>query len=172
MIIGDGNLPSADAEGVEIRAALIRMLLLGLDPELRLHEIGHREDARDVLMRKAFLQRRSNLQIARLSPDPRADLGSAADYRHRGGLSGHMECRRYDAKRATCSGVCGLDRGNAVAPGKPGAFWSSPGRAGQDYETFNAYAYAADLLIPIVNLRQEEAWAPSTSRSPWGRNAW
>jgi len=57
-------------------------------------------------------------------------------------------------------------------PRNPAAFWSSPGQAGQDYETFFAYAYAADLMIPIVNLGQEDAWAPSTSRSWWGRQGW
>ena len=57
-------------------------------------------------------------------------------------------------------------------PENPAQFWSQPGQAGQDYETFNAYAYAADLLVPIVNLGQEQAWAPSTSRSPLGQIGW
>lgn len=57
-------------------------------------------------------------------------------------------------------------------PENPGGFWSEPGQAGQDWETFNAFAYAADLVIPIVSLGQEDAWAPSTSRSPWGRAGW
>jgi len=57
-------------------------------------------------------------------------------------------------------------------PDNPAAFWSAPGQAGQDYETFNAYAYAADLVIPLISLGQEASWAPSTSRSPWGRAGW
>ncbi|SIO31636.1 hypothetical protein [Vannielia litorea] len=57
-------------------------------------------------------------------------------------------------------------------PEAPGAFWSQPGQAGQDWETFSSLAYAADLVIPLVNFGQEEAWAPSTSRSPWGRVGW
>ena len=57
-------------------------------------------------------------------------------------------------------------------PGNPAAFWASPGQAGQDWETFQGFAYAADIVIPIVNLGQETAWAPSTSRSPWGVWAW
>jgi hypothetical protein len=57
-------------------------------------------------------------------------------------------------------------------PTNPAAYWSQPGQAGQDFETFNAYAYAADLVIPIVSLGQETAWAPSTSRSPLGRVGW
>ena len=57
-------------------------------------------------------------------------------------------------------------------PSNPAKFWSNQGEAGQDYETFNAIAYSADILIPIVNLGQEEAWAPSTTRSYWGKQAW
>lgn len=57
-------------------------------------------------------------------------------------------------------------------PDNPGAFWSGRGQAGQDWETFNGFAYAADLVIPIVTLGQESAWAPSTSRSPLGRVGW
>ena len=54
----------------------------------------------------------------------------------------------------------------------PAEFWSSKAQAGQDYETFHALAYSTDLLIPIVNLGQEDAWAPSTTRSAWGWHAW
>ncbi len=57
-------------------------------------------------------------------------------------------------------------------PEGPGAFWSQPGQAGQDWETFSSLAYAADLVIPLVNFGQEDAWAPSTSRSPLGRLGW
>ena len=57
-------------------------------------------------------------------------------------------------------------------PENPGAYWSSPGEAGQDWESFHAYAYAADLFIPLVSLGQEAGWSPSTSRSPWGRAGW
>ncbi len=57
-------------------------------------------------------------------------------------------------------------------PENPAAFWSQKGQAGQDWETFNAFAYAADLVIPLVSLGQETAWAPSTSRSPLGHTGW
>ena len=57
-------------------------------------------------------------------------------------------------------------------PENPARFWAQPGQAGQDWETFNAFAYAADLVIPIVDLGQESAWAPSTSRSPLGQTGW
>ncbi|OWU86129.1 hypothetical protein ATO6_04535 [Oceanicola sp. 22II-s10i] len=57
-------------------------------------------------------------------------------------------------------------------PDNPAAFWAAPGQAGQDYETFNALAYAADVFVPLVSLGQEAAWAPSTARSPLGRIGW
>jgi len=57
-------------------------------------------------------------------------------------------------------------------PDDPGAFWAQADQAGKDWETFNGFAYAADLIIPIVSLGQESAWAPSTSRSDWGRTGW
>lgn len=50
-----------------------------------------------------------------------------------------------------------------------GATILTPGR---DYETFNAVSYAVDLVVPIVALGQEAAWAPSTTRGPWGWWLW
>ncbi|WP_300062470.1 hypothetical protein [uncultured Roseobacter sp.] len=44
--------------------------------------------------------------------------------------------------------------------------------AGQDWATFNALAYAADVVIPIIDLGQTSAWAPSTERGPWGWWLW
>lgn len=43
---------------------------------------------------------------------------------------------------------------------------------GKDWESFNSYAYAADLVIPIIDLGQTRAWSASTNRGPWGRNLW
>ncbi len=53
----------------------------------------------------------------------------------------------------------------------PAAEWSNA-VPGKDWETFNRYAYAADLVIPILNLGQTDAWAPSTERGPWGWHLW
>jgi len=62
----------------------------------------------------------------------------------------------------------------------PAAYWacSAPldtsdctDRAGRDYETFKAPLYALDVFVPIVNLGQDDAWAPSTSRGVWGQIA-
>ena len=44
--------------------------------------------------------------------------------------------------------------------------------AGRDYETFHAVSYAVDLVVPLVSLGQEAAWAPSTTRGPWGWWLW
>ena len=54
----------------------------------------------------------------------------------------------------------------------PAEFWAAKGQGGQDWETFYSFAYAADLVIPLVNFGQESAWAPSTSRSPLGKVGW
>ena len=43
---------------------------------------------------------------------------------------------------------------------------------GRDYETFHAVSYAVDLVVPLVSLGQEAAWAPSTTRGPWGQTLW
>ncbi|VAV91845.1 hypothetical protein MNBD_ALPHA07-2438, partial [hydrothermal vent metagenome] len=54
----------------------------------------------------------------------------------------------------------------------PAETWASKSGKGRDYETFNAFAYAADVVIPIIPLGQEAAWAPSATREPWGWYAW
>lgn len=50
----------------------------------------------------------------------------------------------------------------------PAADWSKFAVAGKDYESFNALAYGADVVIPLISFGQESAWAPSTSRSWMG----
>ncbi|MDK3019146.1 translocation/assembly module TamB domain-containing protein [Pseudodonghicola flavimaris] len=60
----------------------------------------------------------------------------------------------------------------AVSVENPAALWSSAAEAGRDWETFNRYAWAADLVIPIIDLGQTAAWAPSTERGNWGRRLW
>jgi len=52
------------------------------------------------------------------------------------------------------------------------AQWSEKGKAGQDWETFNSLAYATDIVIPIVEIGQTSAWAPSKERGPWGATLW
>ncbi|GAB5433703.1 MAG: hypothetical protein EpisKO_30730 [Epibacterium sp.] len=55
----------------------------------------------------------------------------------------------------------------------PAAEWANRNAIpGKDWETFNRYAYAADVVIPIVEFGQTEAWAPSTERGLWGYHLW
>lgn len=44
------------------------------------------------------------------------------------------------------------------------AIWSSETGPGRDYESFNALSYAVDVVLPLVELGQEAAWAPSPAR--------
>jgi len=60
--------------------------------------------------------------------------------------------------------------GRATVPN--GAARDAESGPGRDYESFNRYAYAADVVIPIIDLGQGAAWAPSSTRGPAGRYAW
>ncbi|WP_186400975.1 hypothetical protein [Stappia sp. P2PMeth1] len=44
------------------------------------------------------------------------------------------------------------------------AIWSSATGPGRDYESFNALFYAVDVVLPLVEIGQEAAWAPSPAR--------
>ncbi|KII12174.1 hypothetical protein [Phaeobacter sp. S60] len=54
----------------------------------------------------------------------------------------------------------------------PAKDWSLTSTIGRDWESFNRYAYAADLVVPIIDLGQTDAWAPSTERGWWGWHLW
>ncbi|WP_111431966.1 hypothetical protein [Rhodobacteraceae bacterium DSL-40] len=54
----------------------------------------------------------------------------------------------------------------------PAASWSAEGAPGADWDSFNPLGYAADLVIPILDLGQTAAWAPSKDRGPWGWGLW
>ncbi len=56
------------------------------------------------------------------------------------------------------------------APNPAEAWGETP--AGKDWETFYPLTYAADVVIPIIELGQTAAWAPSTNRGPWGWHLW
>ena len=43
---------------------------------------------------------------------------------------------------------------------------------GADWDSFNALGYAADLVVPILDLGQTDAWAPSKDRGDWGKALW
>jgi hypothetical protein len=57
-------------------------------------------------------------------------------------------------------------------PANPAALWSQSGRVGRDWESFNAFAYGADLVIPLIDFGQTSAWAPSTTRGDLGWILW
>ncbi|MFA9231396.1 MAG: hypothetical protein ACEQSU_11700 [Microgenomates group bacterium] len=54
----------------------------------------------------------------------------------------------------------------------PANDWSSDPQAGMDWDSFSAFGYAADLVVPILDLGQTAAWAPSKDRGPWGAGLW
>lgn len=43
---------------------------------------------------------------------------------------------------------------------------------GADWDSFNRYGYAADLVVPFLDLGQTDAWAPSKDRGTWGWWLW
>ena len=46
--------------------------------------------------------------------------------------------------------------------------WSAPDAPGKDYESFYSLAYALDVVVPVLDLGQTDAWAPSPARGDWG----
>ncbi len=60
----------------------------------------------------------------------------------------------------------------AIADGpseNPAADWTDALAPGKDYETFYAFAYALDVVVPVLDLGQTDAWAPSPARGEWGK---
>ena len=178
-------------DGIEFSAQPYEQLARTYD------EIGHREDARTVQMTKERLQRQDGMRLAVLAGNSwqvpfiwiqDKALRLLVGYGYRpilavvwgvgliAMLSWYFQ-ETWDAGDMTPNAAPILVSKDWISatqthPDNPGEFWSTRDQAGQDYETFSAIAYAADLVIPIINLGQEDAWAPSTSRSPWGQNAW
>lgn len=101
--------------------------------------IGHREDAERVLV--AYGYRPGRAVILAL-----AMIGLLGLFFEQTWVSGNM---------APAAAPVLISKpwisATVTHPENPGAFWASPGQAGQDYETFHAFAYAADLVVPIVN---------------------
>jgi hypothetical protein len=54
----------------------------------------------------------------------------------------------------------------------PALTWLNDRAQGIDWASFNALAYAADLALPVVELGQTSAWAPSKDRGVWGETLW
>ena len=162
---------------------------------LVLNRIGHRADAQTVLMRKERLLRAENRRLQERRGLIWA-LMHAGDWIMRVTIGyGYRPGRAIGLAIALIVGLAlfysATWRAGDMAPGpapilvsqgwidviaeghaNPAAVWSAPGAAGQDFETFNALAYAADLVIPLVNFGQETAWAPTTSRGRLGQIGW
>ena len=63
-------------------------------------------------------------------------------------------------------------RNAGPTPRNPADHWSETTIPGRDWESFSAIAYAADIVVPIIDFGQTEAWAPSTTRGPAGVILW
>lgn len=162
-----------------------------------LTQIGHRHDAQTILMSKEKHLRAENRALLKQAGRPiRLTLSAIADVVLRFTIGyGYRPARALGLAIILILGLgvffqaawqAGDMTPNAAPilvstawieatkthPDNPSEFWSGKGQAGQDWETFYGFAYGADLVIPIVNLGQESAWAPSTSRSPLGRIGW
>lgn len=66
-----------------------------------------------------------------------------------------------------------------VCDQNPASTWSNAFTAsaaaptqGADWDSFNALGYAADLVVPVLDLGQTDAWAPSKDRGFWGWLLW
>lgn len=159
--------------------------------------LGHRSDAESVLMRKEQLLRQETRRLIhsngashlRLAIYGLGDfiLRSTVGYGYKPGrsvvvalvlifvLGAYFE-QTWKAGDMTPNSGPVLMSANwqeiAQREANPGEYWSQQDQQGRDWETFNAFAYAADLVIPLVSLGQEDAWAPSTSRTTWGWHGW
>lgn len=54
----------------------------------------------------------------------------------------------------------------------PALAWSNDPLNGLDWDSFSAVGYAVDLVVPVLDLGQTDAWAPSKDRSSWGHAFW
>lgn len=54
----------------------------------------------------------------------------------------------------------------------PAQTWSNDPARGLDWDSFSSLGYAADLVVPVLDLGQTDAWAPSKDRGWWGWGLW
>ncbi len=59
-----------------------------------------------------------------------------------------------------------LAEGDSVNPARD---WAATTGKGRDYETFHSLAYAVDVVIAIISIGQEAAWAPPPTVAPGAR---
>jgi len=58
------------------------------------------------------------------------------------------------------------------AADNPAEVWATDTALGGDWESFHALAYGFDVVVPLIEIGQTQAWAPSTERGPMGRMLW
>lgn len=156
-----------------------------------LREMGHAEDAREVLIAKERAQRRDARRQMRARKEPvRMALSWTADkLLHAFVQYGHQPLRalswmlllwvigvgvfeaaaRKDALRPNTPIVlrapewtgCELVVGELWQPGETQRACFHRQPAGADYPEFNRYVYSADTLIPLVSLEMQEYWMPN-----------
>ena len=156
-----------------------------------LREMGHAEDARDLLIHKEMLQRKdTRRQLRQTGHRLRAALSSAADrllrrlvaYGHKPfralswmlllwviGVGVFDQAASRDALRPNTPVVLRAPEWANCAP-DTGPLWQASETqracfhrqpAGADYPVFNRYVYSADTLIPLVSLEMQEYWMPN-----------
>lgn len=65
-----------------------------------------------------------------------------------------------------------LPPGVTACDPNPADTWSARAAAGMDWDSFSPAGYGIDLVVPILNLGQTDAWAPSRDRGPMGWWLW
>jgi hypothetical protein len=163
-----------------------------------LRDAGHDREARTVLARREQLNRQTSRERRAADGEPLALLVNlwywlwdwllriVAGYGHHPFRSVAILCAlimlaTLPSHRAWEEGSMAPNSGVILASAdwrlladqedNPAKVWTTQ-VPGKDYETFNRYAYAADLVIPIINFGQTDAWAPSTERGWWGWHLW
>ncbi|PQO22550.1 hypothetical protein C2I36_12390 [Rhodobacteraceae bacterium WD3A24] len=54
----------------------------------------------------------------------------------------------------------------------PAAAWLAETASGQGYERFYPGAYAFDVVVPVIEIGQDDAWRPMASAGTWGWLMW
>lgn len=170
--------PGAPADARFRRAWLMRQVpahLGGADfrtgPWRRLIRVlrrqGHELSARELAIgREEHLRRIGRVGAAwprparALAPAVHRLFGVAAGYGHRP--------QRLLAGLAVVWLVCGLVFGSAAQDGAfvPRQAPCAPDCAAAAATDFRPFVYSLDLLLPIIDLQQEQGWAPAAARSP------
>lgn len=79
-----------------------------------------------------------------------------------------------EATEADCIGplMRQLPSGFKHCDPNPASTWSAKAAPGMDWDSFSAWGYGLDLVVPILTLGQTDAWAPSKDRGWLGWTLW